>query len=687
MSQRPTPKQSQLRSLLQLLDQDPDAVEEFLSQRTSTEPVSGDTPRGLLGSSGLISSQGTSRGLFAGGTPRQKNQGNQLVSTTKLLGSKSKKTTVEPLDISFCRKLILLRDHNHRKVLTESEEAEHCRANNVCDSATFQTNWSEAKIKDHIRAIFNQGDVKKINNEELKILKIVKQSHLANYFLEPGAELNGRFLNEYSKGIIYISAVPSDNEANALVPKTGKVNKDPSFSASGSPQPSTSTTSRQCDYDVSHCLPKGRTIAFDSSESSDEDIFLPKKRPKETAKPITKTEHRSSDIYTDPNGRHWFFDDNGVGHELVDASTTTRRSVSMAIDMAKTRITGPYKLLTLRRSQVLQDLLQNLMECPSVPVADISMRLMNERGVGKGVMKEVMTLAMQEVIKSDLFEGNEYCKTLKKSIIAERIGEYQSYGFIIAFSIVHDGPMPTFFSPVLVDLIFNSDPVTATLDDVLNLHVKAQITALKQAENYADARSALADGEIFERAGTYQQLSESNWFEQREIAIKDAIEFYCIQNVREPARLLGFGLNRYYSLIDELKHCDMADVKQLFCHSHPKNAILSAKMMKELFKVSPEDAKTPAYKNWLRFLDELEKKTAAPGLELKDMLRFATGLDSVPPFGFKTSKPVIKIEPLLMPKGKICFNQLTLPSLNASYFEFKTMMETAMEFGSELDEA
>lgn len=89
----------------------------------------------------------------------------------------------------------------------------------------------------------------------------------------------------------------------------------------------------------------------------------------------------------------------------------------------------------------------------------------------------------------------------------------------------------------------------------------------------------------------------------------DAIEFYCIQNVREPARLLGFGLNRYYSLIDELKHCDMADVKQLFCHSHPKNAILSAKMMKELFKVSPEDAKTPAYKNWLRFLDELEKKS------------------------------------------------------------------------------
>lgn len=87
------------------------------------------------------------------------------------------------------------------------------------------------------------------------------------------------------------------------------------------------------------------------------------------------------------------------------------------------------------------------------------------------------------------------------------------------------------------------------------------------------------------------------------------------------------------------------------------------------------------------FLTFFFLSAAAPGLELKDMLRFATGLDSVPPFGFKTSKPVIKIEPLLMPKGKICFNQLTLPSLNASYFEFKTMMETAMEFGSELDEA
>ena len=67
-------------------------------------------------------------------------------------------------------------------------------------------------------------------------------------------------------------------------------------------------------------------------------------------------------------------------------------------------------------------------------------------------------------------------------------------------------------------------------------------------------------------------------------------------------------------------------------------------------------------------------------INLNSLLRFITGLSSVPPMGLENKISIGFIEEVF-PKAQACFCKISLPVIHSSFEEFHKAFMTALELG------
>ena len=65
-------------------------------------------------------------------------------------------------------------------------------------------------------------------------------------------------------------------------------------------------------------------------------------------------------------------------------------------------------------------------------------------------------------------------------------------------------------------------------------------------------------------------------------------------------------------------------------------------------------------------------------MSLNSIMRFFTGADEIPPYGFPT-EPILHFSQDPYPTASTCAAELTLPTIYDEYHDFKRNMRTAME--------
>lgn len=63
---------------------------------------------------------------------------------------------------------------------------------------------------------------------------------------------------------------------------------------------------------------------------------------------------------------------------------------------------------------------------------------------------------------------------------------------------------------------------------------------------------------------------------------------------------------------------------------------------------------------------------------MEEILFFSCGITNIPPLGFGTSVPKLKIANIHFPESQICFSEVQLPNLVDTYDEFIVVIDTAL---------
>ncbi|XP_052694514.1 G2/M phase-specific E3 ubiquitin-protein ligase-like [Crassostrea angulata] len=108
-------------------------------------------------------------------------------------------------------------------------------------------------------------------------------------------------------------------------------------------------------------------------------------------------------------------------------------------------------------------------------------RFAGEKGIDDGgPSREFMRIIIQAVSESSIFEGESRRKMLLQNLLAEENGDYETYGKIIAYCLVHGGPAPTFMSEFLFGLLaYGPDSADPTIDDIVDDEYKQQVQKIE----------------------------------------------------------------------------------------------------------------------------------------------------------------------------------------------------------------
>ena len=94
-----------------------------------------------------------------------------------------------------------------------------------------------------------------------------------------------------------------------------------------------------------------------------------------------------------------------------------------------------------------------------------------------GPLREFLYLLMGEIAANNsLFCGEENCRIPAPNMSALEKHTYKHVGEMIAVSLVHGGPSPTFFAPSVVDyIVYGLKRVKPTIDEVPNPIIRSKI--------------------------------------------------------------------------------------------------------------------------------------------------------------------------------------------------------------------
>nr|XP_018913531.1 PREDICTED: G2/M phase-specific E3 ubiquitin-protein ligase-like [Bemisia tabaci] len=272
-----------------------------------------------------------------------------------------------------------------------------------------------------------------------------------------------------------------------------------------------------------------------------------------------------------------------------------------------------------------------------------------------------------------LLEGSEFCKTLKFASRSLHNGEYKRMGQIIALSLLHGGPAPSFFCPVIFELIIYGEAKSPL--DVSHIHnerVEHELGEVMRATNLKQINEKMAESSLFETAGTATQLQTA---EERDTVVQDVLRFHCIDRIALPVAALKEGLNEATTKLLSQLQANPSECVKLFCY---QNEPITAQGILNLFEVSETDKRSQTYEYWRNYLASVEGGSRP--VKLEDILFFALGVHEIPPLGFSDLRPKITLRDQYLANAKSCFRELYLPSQAADEEAFFVALD--ISFGN-----
>ncbi|XP_028846785.1 G2/M phase-specific E3 ubiquitin-protein ligase [Denticeps clupeoides] len=316
------------------------------------------------------------------------------------------------------------------------------------------------------------------------------------------------------------------------------------------------------------------------------------------------------------------------------------------------------------------------------PELPFSVRFSNNRqncGSSAVNLRRFFRLLVPRLQASSVFEGPSGAKDLALDSQGLRQDLYFEAGCLLALSLVHGGPPPTFFSKALFYCLFNfPKEYQLGLCDITEATFAQKLKKIREAKNMKGLKQAMAAAsEYLDLAGCRREVSSLC---EKYAVIEDIVNFHLIVRMQLPLQRFCEGL-RTLGLYDIIQ-ANPLPFYHLFCV--PPNP-LTAEGVAAMFSLhhsEQEDqraAEELTVRHWQQFLQECEDGRCATSLE--DVLLFATNADMVPAAGFVPS-PTITFLHLVdsivsFPQSQPDCNRLLLPVI-ASYPKFKKDMEYAV---------
>ncbi|XP_034738154.1 G2/M phase-specific E3 ubiquitin-protein ligase [Etheostoma cragini] len=343
----------------------------------------------------------------------------------------------------------------------------------------------------------------------------------------------------------------------------------------------------------------------------------------------------------------------------------------------------------INRSTVLDGAIRGFKRGTYDPCHTISVRFSDDMGVPEeavdlgGPRREFLTLLMEALPSSQMFEGEEGKMNLAFDSTAMREDRYFIAGRAIAVSLVHGGPPARFLSPTLFScLVDGPELAKPVLADVADNDLRDNIKRVIECKAFEELIATTGPlEEYLANAGCLRPLRK---LEDKNLLVDDILMFQVMHRVRGPFERFRDGL-RTLGVLDKIK-AHPESFRPLLCWSP---TTLTADLVESLFtiRLSPagsnkrhsEEVVVPFWRDYLSDAEEQEETQ-----KLGMILAFATGANLVPPIGFS---PQPSIEFLhqehdagttsKLPIANTCINCLKLP-LHTCYKDFQENMDFAL---------
>ncbi|XP_028409247.1 uncharacterized protein LOC114531834 [Dendronephthya gigantea] len=187
-------------------------------------------------------------------------------------------------------------------------------------------------------------------------------------------------------------------------------------------------------------------------------------------------------------------------------------------DLGKATSYDQVSMFNLSRNHIWEGTKRALNRKSFSPENKLSVKFTDDIGRSEGAVdlggpaREFFTLITEWLVNSRLFFGETTTKFLSLNAICLEEREYFMTGQIFAMSLVHGGPGANCLSSACYDAVINATGtlnLSATLDDIPDVELRASLGKLLQASVVDDARRIIDDEKldtVFDMAGTFQMI-------------------------------------------------------------------------------------------------------------------------------------------------------------------------------------
>ncbi len=323
------------------------------------------------------------------------------------------------------------------------------------------------------------------------------------------------------------------------------------------------------------------------------------------------------------------------------------------------------------------------------PKNKISVIFTDDAGISEGAIdmggptREFLTMLMNTISRSSLFVGSEENRLLSCFSKELQDGDYFLAGKIIAVSIVHGGPGPENFSPILFDSIVKGpEAVKVSVDDVFDHEAKQQLRRLQDCTSISSIGACLDEMEaLIDFSGVNPMVRHPD---DRFRIIEDVSKWLVVGKTRPALESFKNGLNTLGVL--EAIRAHPTAFKAILCYNEKS---FNANTFQSIFRICRSEQGTEKYvtesKVIMHFRDLLQDiEENDSDLSYPEMLAFTTGSLQIPPGGF-ISNPTIEFlhsnnnDERKFPIANTCSCILRLPTFHKEYSTFKESMEFAIK--------
>ncbi|KAK3588164.1 hypothetical protein CHS0354_012229, partial [Potamilus streckersoni] len=345
-----------------------------------------------------------------------------------------------------------------------------------------------------------------------------------------------------------------------------------------------------------------------------------------------------------------------------------------------------HNILYIKRSCIWECALEQFQKEGFSPMDAFKVKFVNDDGNEEGAIdaggprREYFQLMMDYLANCSLFEGPSGRKLLSYDVQANKRNEYFYAGMVIGQSILFNGPVPRFLSPLLLDcVILGPENVTGSRMDIYDSDWEQLLDEVQTTDCIRDF--VLNHNKTMHIAGCLR----NERMENKDQLTQDLINYYLAERTRPAFEKFKQGLKTVgvYNYI--LTYPDQ--FRELFSKHEP----LTAEKMTAMFTINytqsqeedNEEMEQKTVQFWGIYLCIVE--AGGSPINLEDIMMFATGMKEQPygqspkiyfshPYGGNSGSKY--------PRSSTCSCTLYLP-LHETFSEFKKSMDFGILNGSE----